>query len=329
MEKRNIAVVFGGYSSENVVSRRSAQGIASFLDAERYAIYMVDIERDRWTVELDGESPIDIDRSDFSFVYGGEKILFDLAYITIHGDPGENGILQGYFDMLGIPYSCCGVFAAALTFNKFICNRFLSQLGFHVAKALRIGAGEEVTPQQVADAVGFPCFIKPNQGGSSFGTTKVKTLDEVLPAIAAARAEDDGEVLVESFLSGTEVSCGCYKTQSRMTALPVTEVISKNEFFDYEAKYTASRVEEITPARISDELTREIQELTARIYDSIGCKGIIRADYIIVDGTPYLLEVNTTPGMTVTSFIPQQVRAAGLDMKSVLTDLIETELSHR
>ncbi len=329
MKKRNIAVVFGGYSSENVVSRRSAQGIASFLDAERYAIYMVDIERDRWTVELDGESPIDIDRSDFSFVYGGEKVLFDLAYITIHGDPGENGILQGYFDMLGIPYSCCGVFAAALTFNKFICNRFLSQLGFHVAKALRIGAGEEVTPQQVADAVGFPCFIKPNQGGSSFGTTKVKTLDEVLPAIAAARAEDDGEVLVESFLSGTEVSCGCYKTQSEMTALPVTEVISKNEFFDYEAKYTASRVEEITPARISDELTREIQELTARIYDSIGCKGIIRADYIIVDGTPYLLEVNTTPGMTVTSFIPQQVRAAGLDMKSVLTDLIETELSHR
>lgn len=329
MKKRNIAVVFGGYSSENVVSRRSAQGIASFLDAERYAIYMVDIERDRWTVELDGESPIDIDRSDFSFVYGGEKILFDLAYITIHGDPGENGILQGYFDMLGIPYSCCGVFAAAFTFNKFICNRFLSQLGFHVAKALRIGASEEVTPQQVADAVGFPCFIKPNQGGSSFGTTKVKTLDEVLPAIAAARAEDDGEVLVESFLSGTEVSCGCYKTQSGMTVLPVTEVISKNEFFDYEAKYTASRVEEITPARISDELTREIQELTARIYDSIGCKGIIRADYIIVDGTPYLLEVNTTPGMTVTSFIPQQVRAAGLDMKSVLTDLIETELSHR
>ena len=127
----------------------------------------MDIERDRWTVELDGESPIDIDRSDFSFVYGGEKILFDLAYITIHGDPGENGILQGYFDMLGIPYSCCGVFAAALTFNKFVCNRFLSQLGFHVAKALRIGAGEEVTPQQVADAVGFPCFIKPNQGGSS------------------------------------------------------------------------------------------------------------------------------------------------------------------
>ena len=171
--------------------------------------------------------------------------------------------------------------------------------------------------------------IKPNQGGSSFGTTKVKNLDEVLPAIAAARAEDDGEVLVESFLSGTEVSCGCYKTQSGMTALPVTEVISKNEFFDYEAKYTASRVEEITPARISDALTREIQELTARIYDSIGCKGIIRADYIIVDGTPYLLEVNTTPGMTVTSFIPQQVHAAGLDMKSVLTELIETELSHR
>lgn len=327
MEKRNIAVVFGGYSSENVVSRRSAQGIASFLDARRYAIYLVDIEHDRWTVEVEGAESIDIDRSDFSFVKDGEKVTFDLAYITIHGNPGENGILQGYFDMIGIPYSCCDVFAASLTFNKYACNRYLSQLGFHVAKAVRIDAGTEVDPQAFADAVGFPCFIKPNEGGSSFGTTKVKTVDEILPAIAAARAEDDGAVLVESFLGGTEVSCGCYKTRAGMTALPITEVVSKNEFFDYEAKYTASRVEEITPARLSDELTREIQALTARIYDLIGCKGIIRADYIIVGDVPYLLEVNTTPGMTATSFIPQQVRAAGLDMTTVLTELIETELA--
>ena len=327
MKKRNIAVVFGGYSSENVVSRRSARGIASFLDADLYNIYLVDIEHDRWTVEIEGSDPIDIDRSDFSFTCAGEKIQFDLAYITIHGNPGENGILQGYFDMVGVPYSCCGVFAASLTFNKYACNRYLSQLGFHVAKAVRIAAGEAVDPQTIADAVGFPCFIKPNQGGSSFGTTKVKCLDEVLPAIAAARAEDDGEVLVESFLAGTEVSCGCYKTREGMTSLPVTEVVSKNEFFDYEAKYTASRVEEITPARISDALTREIRALTARIYDVVGCKGIIRADYIIVEGVPYLLEVNTTPGMTATSFIPQQVRAAGLDMTRVLTELIETELS--
>ena len=327
--KRTIAIVAGGDTSEFYVSLRSAQGVYSFIDKEKYDLYIVEMEGLRWEVQLPDGLKTPVDRNDFSFMNGTEKVKFDFAYITIHGTPGEDGRLQGYLDMLRIPYSCCGVFAAALTFNKFVCNRFLSQLGFHVAKALRIGAGEEVTPQQVADAVGFPCFIKPNQGGSSFGTTKVKNLDKVLPAIAAARAEDDGEVLVESFLSGTEVSCGCYKTQSGMTALPVTEVISKNEFFDYEAKYTASRVEEITPARISDALTREIQELTARIYDSIGCKGIIRADYIIVDGTPYLLEVNTTPGMTVTSFIPQQVRAAGLDMKSVLTELIETELSHR
>ena len=247
MKKRNIAVVFGGYSSENVVSRRSAQGIASFLDSDLYNIYLVDIEHARWTVEIEGVEPIDIDRSDFSFTYAGEKIHFDLAYITIHGNPGENGILQGYFDMVGIPYSCCGVFAAALTFNKYACNRFLSQLGFHVAKAVRIAAGEEVDPQTIAEAVGFPCFIKPNQGGSSFGTTKVKSLDEVLPAIAAARAEDDGEVLVESFLAGTEVSCGCYKTREGMTSLPITEVVSKNEF---------STTRPSTPLRVSRRLLR-------------------------------------------------------------------------
>lgn len=326
MQKRNIAVVYGGYSSEVVVSRKSAQGIASFLDGERYNIYMVCIVREGWTAVLPDGSETTVDKNDFSVTLDGRKIKFDLAYITIHGTPGENGLLQGYFDMLGIRYSCCGVLAAAVTFNKYVCNRYLENFGFHIARSRRILRGESVTAREVVDAVGLPCFIKPNQGGSSFGTTKVKSLDDVMPAIDAAFAEDD-EVVAESFLEGTEVSCGCYRTAAGTTVLPITEVVSKNEFFDYEAKYTASKVEEITPARIPDEQTREIQRLTARIYDLLGCKGIIRADYIIVKGVPCLLEVNTTPGMTPTSFIPQQVRAAGLDIRNVLTEIIETELN--
>ncbi|MBQ8423959.1 MAG: D-alanine--D-alanine ligase [Coprobacter sp.] len=328
MQKKNIAVVYGGYSSENVVSRKSAQGVVSFLDPERYNIYPVEITADDWLVELPTGMKIPIDKNDFSFTCNGEKAKFALAYITIHGTPGENGLLQGYFDMVGVPYSCCGVLAAAVTFNKYVCNQYLSGFGFHVAKSMRLLRGDEVVPARIVEAVGLPCFIKPNQGGSSFGTTKVKSVEEVQAAVDAAFAEDN-EVVIESFLAGTEVSCGCFRTLEGTTVLPITEVVSKNEFFDYEAKYTASKVEEITPARIPDEQTAEIQRLTARIYDLLGCKGIIRADYIIVSGTPYLLEVNTTPGMTPTSFIPQQVRAAGLDIRRVMTDIIETELARR
>ncbi len=326
MTKQNIAVIYGGYSSENVVSRKSAQGIVSFIDPQRYNVYPVEITRGDWTVDLSDGTKKTIDKNDFSFIHNGEKVTFVLAYITIHGTPGENGLLQGYFEMIGVKYSCCGVLPAAITFNKYVCNRYLSGFGYNVAKSMRIFRADKIDADEIVATVGLPCFIKPNQGGSSFGTTKVKNHTEVQTAIDAAFAEDD-EVIIESFLSGTEVSCGCFRTLSGTTVLPITEVVSKNEFFDYEAKYTASKVEEITPARISDELTAEIQRLTARIYDLLGCKGIIRADYIIVEGVPYLLEVNTTPGMTPTSFIPQQVCAANLEIREVMSDIIETELS--
>jgi len=324
--KKNIAIVAGGDSSELEVSLKSASGLNSFMDKDRYNIFIVTIVGKIWQVELSGDEKIAIDKNDFSFSKNGVKTFFDFAYITIHGTPGENGILQGYFDLIGLPYSCCGVLSAALTFNKFTCNTYLKSFGVKVAESLVLRAGQTVTEKEVADKIGFPCFVKPNVGGSSFGVTKVKTIDQVQPAIARAFAEG-AEVMIEAFLEGTEITCGIYKTSSKAQVLPVTEVVSENEFFDFDAKYKG-QVQEITPARISTSLTERVQKLTSAIYDILGCKGIVRIDYIISEGEVInLLEVNTTPGMTTTSFIPQQVAAAGLDIKDVMTEIIENELN--
>ena len=297
--KRTIAIVAGGDTSEFHVSLRSAQGIYSFIDKEKYTLYIVEMHGLDWHVQLPDGAKTPVDRNDFSFVLDGEKVTFDFAYITIHGTPGEDGRLQGYFDMLHIPYSCCGVLAASLTYDKFACNQYLK--GF-----------------------GVRCFIKPSLGGSSFGVTKVTAKEQIQPAIAKAFAEAQ-EVLVEAFMDGTEITCGCYKTKDKSVVFPITEVVSHNEYFDYEAKYNGAS-DEITPARISDDLTRRVQTLTSAIYDILGAYGIIRVDYIITEGEKInLLEVNTTPGMTATSFIPQQVRAAGMEMKDVMTDIIENK----
>jgi len=323
--KKNIAIVAGGDSSEVVVSLKSAAGIQSFMDKERYNIFIVTIVGKLWQVELSETEKIVIDKNDFSFTRNGVKTGFDFAYITIHGTPGENGILQGYFDLIGLPYSCCGVLAAALTFNKFTCNTYLKSFGVKVAESLVIRAGQSVSDEEVAQKIGFPCFIKPNVGGSSFGVTKVKSIEQVQPSIAKAFAEG-AEVMIESFLAGTEITCGVYKTKNKAQILPITEVVSENEFFDYDAKYKG-QVQEITPARLSASLTERVQKLTSAIYDILGCKGIVRIDYIISEGEVInLLELNTTPGMTATSFIPQQVAAAGLDIKEVMTEIIENEL---
>lgn len=322
--KKNIAIVAGGDSSEVVVSLKSAAGLFSFMDKERYNLFIVTIVGQTWQVEWSEVEKIAIDKNDFSFMRNDVKTNFDFAYITIHGTPGENGILQGYFELIGLPYSCCGVLAAALTFNKFTCNQYLKGFGVKVAESLVLRAGQTVSSEEVAQKIGFPCFIKPNVGGSSFGVTKVKSIEQVQPAIAAAFAEGE-EVMIEAFLAGTEITCGIYKTKSKKV-LPVTEVVSENEFFDYDAKYKG-QVQEITPARISNSLTERVQQLTSAIYDIVGCKGIVRIDYIISEGDVInLLEVNTTPGMTTTSFIPQQVAAAGLDIKDVMTEIIENEI---
>jgi D-alanine-D-alanine ligase len=319
---KNIAIVAGGDSSEYKVSLKSADGIYGFIDKERYHLYIVMLRNSDWKVKMPDGTVADIDKNDFSFPANGQKIKFDYAYITIHGRPGEDGRLQGYFDILGIPYSSCGVLAGALTFNKFINNQFLKSLGVRVADSTRLLEGQEIDVDSIINKLGLPVFVKPNDGGSSFGVTKVKDASQLRPAIEKAFAEGR-EVIIESFIDGTEISCGCYKTKAKQVAFPITEVVTDNDFFDYDAKYNG-QVQEITPARISKELTEKVQRQTLEIYDIIGARGIIRIDYIIPeDNNPVLLEINTNPGMTATSFIPQQVRAADLDIKDVMTEIIE------
>jgi D-alanine-D-alanine ligase len=324
--KRNIAIVWGGYSSEAIVSAKSMTGIYSFLDKEKYNVYRVKIVKENWTIEIEGET-YSVDKNDFSFLSSQkkEKIKFDFAFIIIHGAPGEDGRLQGYLDMLNIPYSTCGMMASSLTMNKFVCNNFLKNFGIKVADSLYLNKDSKYDAKSIIDRLGLPLFVKPNTGGSSFATTKVKSINQLQKAIDIALGETS-DVIIESFIQGTEVTCGCYKVKDKKTVFPLTEVVTSNDFFDYNAKYEG-QVEEITPARISKEITEEIQQLTRKIYDLTGAKGIIRVDFIISDNMPYLLEVNTTPGMTQTSFIPQQIAAAGLNITEVLTEIIENEFN--
>lgn len=334
--KKTIAIVAGGDSSEHDVSLRSAEGIHSFLDKERYEVYIIEIKGMTWEAHLKDGSRSNVDRNDFSFMEGGKRIRPDFSYITIHGTPGENGILQGYFDLIHLPYSTSDVLVEAMTFNKFTLNQYLKGFGVSVSESLIVRKGFEhlVTDDEIIEKIGLPCFVKPNAGGSSFGVTKVKSADQIHEAILKAMRESD-EVMVEAFMEGTEISQGCYKTQEKEVVLPATEVVSDNEFFDYNAKYNG-QVREITPARLKEETAERVSLITSMIYDILGCSGIIRVDYIITHPTDEngkererinMLEVNTTPGMTATSFIPQQVRAAGMDMKDVLTDIIENKLS--
>lgn len=328
--KRTIAIVCGGDSSEHDVSLRSAQGLYSFFDKEKYDLYIVDIKGQDWHVNLPNGDIAPIDRKDFSFRYNGKTIIVDYAYITIHGTPGENGLLQGYFDLIHLPYSTSGVLVEALTFDKFVLNNYLRGFGVAVADSILVRRGDEekLTEKSLTETVGFPCFVKPAADGSSFGVSKVKNFDQLAPALRKAFMESD-TVMIEGFLDGIEISQGCYKTKEKSVVLPATEVVTSNEFFDYDAKYNG-QVQEITPARLSPETSDRVAKITSAIYDILHANGIIRIDYIISktkDGQDKInmLEINTTPGMTVTSFIPQQVRAAGLEMKNVLSDIVENQ----
>lgn len=323
--KRNIAIIAGGDSSEHDVSLRSAQGIYSFMDKERYNVYIVEVTGLTWKAHLENDTYSIVDKNDFSFQVGDNKVKPDYCYITIHGTPGENGLFQGYLDLLRIPYSTSGVLVEALTFNKFTLNQYLKSWGVSVSESILIRKGQTISNEEVIGRVGLPCFIKPNAGGSSFGVTKVKTPEQIQPAIELAMKEKGEEVMIEAFMKGIEISCGHYKTKKHEVALPITEVVPANEFFDYNAKYNGE-VQEITPARLPQDVTDRVHKINSAIYQILGANGIIRMDYIITEGNKInLLEINTTPGMTATSFIPQQVRAAGLDMKDVLTEIIENQ----
>ena len=328
--KRTIAIVCGGDASEHDVSMRSAQGLYSFFDKERYDVYIVDVKDTDWHVNFDNGDIAKIDRNDFSFMKDGKAVMFDYAYITIHGTPGENGLMQGYFDLIKLPYSTSNVLVEALTFDKFVLNNYLRGFGVNVAPSMLVRRGEEdqIDEEKLMKEIGMPCFVKPAADGSSFGVSKVKNLDQLAPALRMPCIESD-EVMTEGFMDGTEISIGVYKTREKSVVFPATEVVTNNEFFDYDAKYNG-QVQEITPARLNPDTAKRVAEETSRIYDILRANGIIRIDYIIQkesDGSDkiMMLEINTTPGMTATSFIPQQVRAAGLDIKDVLTDIVENQ----
>lgn len=326
--KKTIAIICGGDSSEHDVSLRSGAGIYSFFNKEKYNCYIVDLKTGDWHVNLPDGATAEIDKNDFSFVDNGERKTFDYAYITIHGAPGENGVLQGYFDLIGMPYSTSGVLVEALTFDKFALNNYLRSFGVSVAESVLVRKGGEasITDEKIKATVGYPCFVKPAADGSSFGVSKVKEFAEMQKALDFAFGESD-TVMIEAFLEGMEISQGVYKTKEKSVVLPATEVVSQNEFFDFDAKYNG-QVEEITPARLPQEVSDRVAKITSAIYDILHANGIIRVDYIIknpqsADAKINMLEINTTPGMTPTSFIPQQVRAAGLDMGEVLSEIVE------
>ena len=324
--KKNIAVIAGGDSSEYVVSVKSAVNVMASIDREKYNAWLVEMKGGTWNVIHDGEEIASIDRNDFSFTCNGEKTRFDYAYIIIHGTPGEDGKLQGYFDMIGIPYSSCGTYSAALTFDKYRCNQFLRNFGVKVADSCLLKKGEIVDAELIVGKLGLPVFVKPNAGGSSFGITKVKSKQEVEPAIHKAWNESN-EAILESFIEGKEFTCGLVKIGGEMIVFPLTEVLPENDFFDFEAKYNADKAVEITPARLNEAMTKKCQDLSSKIYDLLNCNGIVRMDYLLQDGEFWFLEVNTVPGMTVTSFIPQQVGAMGVNLSSLLSEIIEEGLA--
>jgi len=325
--KKNIAIITGGDSSELVISLKSAGQVRQHIDPDKYDVYLVYIREEDWHVKTGtgDEVEIPIDKNNFSFNLEGREIRFDFAFIAMHGPPGEDGKLQAYFDLLHIPYSSSGVLSLALTFNKYACKMILSQAGILSADAFLIRESKQWDAETIINRTGLPCFIKPNSGGSSFGVSRVNKAEELEDAVRMA-LEEDSEVLVESFIPGREFTCGALKTGGREFTFPVTEVLTNNEFFDYEAKYTKGLSREVTPAEIPAELTQKCQSMTAKIYDLLDCRGLVRIDFIINEGEPYFLEVNGIPGMSEMSIIPLQLRFLGHTEKEIYNLLIENSI---
>jgi D-alanine-D-alanine ligase len=318
---KTIAIVAGGDSSEFGISVKSANEVSKVLSS-KYITYVITIRGTNWYWEDPRGRYHNIDKNDFTLVTDDNRIRFNAVFIAIHGTPGENGLLQGYFDMMGIPYSSCGVFCSALTLNKQACKLFLKDTEIPMARSVLVRAGENIDPEVIISQTGLPCFVKPNDSGSSFGVTKVKKMEDLLSSIDIAYKESN-EVIIEAFMDGREVACGVVKTRKESIIFPVTEIISKNEFFDYEAKYTPGKSDEVTPADLEPEVTDTIRKLSSRIYDLLGCRGIVRVDFIIIDGKPFFLEINTIPGMTEESLIPKQAKAAGIPLETLYSMVIE------
>lgn len=320
--KKTVAIIYGGYSEEWVISEKSAKVVLSHLDRNKYDAFLVRIARDGWNVSLEDGSSAAINRNDFSFDLNGENQRFDVVFNAIHGTPGEDGKLQGYFDMLSIPYTSPSVMSSSLTFSKSYCNGFLRQFDdVNIATSVVLKKGEYFDIDEVISKVGLPCFVKPNNGGSSFGITKVLAIGDFRKAVDFA-LENDTEAVVEQFVNGREFGSGVYQHNGKITALPITEIISKNDFFDYQAKYEGAS-QEITPAEIDAKLTSLMQETTRKVFARLNLRGMSRIDYIVEDGTPYLIEVNTIPGLSEESILPQQVVASGMTLKEFFGILIE------
>ncbi len=320
--KKNIAILAGGDSSESVISLKSAEQIRLILDKTKYNTFTIYVKKNEWIITSDKYCDTIINKDDFSFSWDNTKIKFDFALIAIHGTPGEDGKLQSYFEILRIPYSTSDSLISALTFNKYACKAYLDYAGIKSANSVLIRKNDKINTNKIISKLGLPCFVKPNSGGSSFGVSKVKTKDDLSPAIKKAFNEDN-EIIIESFLKGTEVSCGIIKTKNKEIIFPITEIVSENEFFDYEAKYKKGKAKEITPARISKKAEEATKKLTSKIYDTLNCKGIVRIDYMINDETPNFIEINTVPGMSAESIIPKQAKVYGISMTEIFTMIIE------
>ena len=325
--KRNVVVIAGGNSSEYGVSLKSGEHIFAEVDGEKYNKYLMILRGRDCHIELEGQQ-YPVDKNDFSFEYQGKKITFDFAYITIHGNPGENGMLQGYLDMMAVPYSTCSVLCEALTFDKYTCTNYLNGFGIHTTHPVMLTRGQAFDKDAVLETVGLPCFVKPNAEGSSFGVSKVKTAGDFDAALKEAFSKCS-EILVESFIDGTEFTCGLYKVGGKKVVMPVAEVIPKKEFFDYEAKYDAKMSDEIIPGRFPEEITGRIQEMASEVYDILRCEGIVRIDGFVRGEDVIMLEVNTTPGMTANSFVPKMVRVMGYSLREVITEIIEDKMKVR
>ena len=323
--KKNIAILRGGDSSEITISIKSADVVYKHIDTEQYTPYLVHIEGDNWSVIKDQNS-FPIDRHDFTFSTENEKICFDGVFMAIHGTPGEDGILQAYFDLLNIPYNCCGSFEASITFNKAMCNTLLKQFNIPSAKAIILNKGTEYDLEAIQNEIALPCFVKPNRAGSSFGISKVSKTDQWEEAIKEA-FEHDKQVIIEAFIDGTEVTCGLIEKDGELISLPLTEIATENDFFDYEAKYKG-KAEEITPARISEDNRRQVQSISENIYCILNLKGMVRMDYIIENKQAFLIEINTIPGLSEESIIPQQAQCYGMSLKELFNISIENMFSH-